>query len=405
MNSPDYSELKVLILDDSKFVRSVMTRILKSIGVDKISEASSGDIALKLLGNPENNVDIIFCDLMMPDMDGIEFLRHVEFCEFRPAFLFVSGAEAALLETVEQAARARNLHVLGSVKKPFTQEAAIRALNDYIIFASKVVALRKLPTPISIDDLQAALDQDQIQLHYQPKISLADNELVGFESLARWQHPERGAIPPDVFILAAEELGMIGAVTERTVTMALRQCAAWNKADLHKKMSLNLSAFMLVDTEFPQSLFMQAEQYGVSPDQLVLEVTETGVFSNLANTLEILARLKLKGFLLSIDDFGTGYSSLQQLSRVPFTEMKLDRSFVHGVSKLEKARAILKSSVDLGKKLGMTVVAEGVELKEDWDVLQALGVDVVQGYYIAKPMAAELIPMWSEKWASNPHAA
>ncbi len=392
-------DVSALLLDDNAFARMVSQRILGNLGIGTIIEASNGMFAIDLLKQDDTTIDIVFCDIMMPDMDGIEFLRHAETMANKPAIVFVSGADMSLLSTVENTARARNFEVLGSITKPFTLDAAQAALAKFAKFRSTSTVERRNYADVTAEDLQAALAGDQFRVQFQPKISLSDDVLVGFESLARWHHPDRGPIPPDVFIPAAEKEGLIGEVTERTVALTLKHCAAWARAGLHKKVSINLSAFMLVDTDLPNRLLEECLECEVHPEQVILEITESGLFKDMANTLEILARLHIKGFALSIDDFGTGYSSMQQLSRVPFKEMKIDKAFVNGASANRTARAILESSVDLGRKLGLSVVAEGAENQDDCDTLRKAGVDIVQGYFISKPMEADRVLSWSEEWA------
>jgi EAL domain-containing protein (putative c-di-GMP-specific phosphodiesterase class I) len=176
--------------------------------------------------------------------------------------------------------------------------------------------------------------------------------------------------------------------------LAMEQCAAWNHVGLHAKISVNLSAYMLVDLDLPDRMEMTTRRVDIRPGQIVLEITESGLFRDAATALDILARLHMKGFPLSIDDFGTGYSSMEQLRRVPFSEMKIDRAFVRGAAESSRARMILKSSADLGRNLGMSVVAEGAETIEDWKTLGDTGVDIVQGYFVAKPMAVEQVETW-----------
>jgi EAL domain-containing protein (putative c-di-GMP-specific phosphodiesterase class I) len=170
---------------------------------------------------------------------------------------------------------------------------------------------------------------------------------------------------------------------------------------MRTKVSVNVSAHMLVALNLPDLLARDAERFEVDPHQMILEITESGLFHDSANTLDILARLHMKGFSLSIDDFGTGYSSMEQLRRVPFAEMKIDRAFVCGADKNAKAMAILESSAHLGRSLQMSVVAEGVETQADWNTVRAAGIDLAQGYFIAQPMAAELVPAWAVQWASQ----
>lgn len=389
--------LRVLVVDDKAFVRTMTGRILQSVGISNVSYAADGHEALDLLKRDDPRIGLVLCDLMMPDMDGVELVRHAAELPHKPPFIFVSGANAALLGTAADMARARGLLVLGAIEKPVSVESVRGMLTKFAeVRSSPKTAPRTLP--LSPADLTRALDRDQIILHYQPKVNLRTARIEGFESLARWQHPDHGLVPPGQFIAMAEESGTIEPLTDRVLLLALRQCAAWNAAGLATKISINISAHLLVDLRMPDRIAREAAQAGVDPKQIVLEITESGVFRDAADTLDILARLHMKGFALSIDDFGTGFSSMEQLRRVPFGELKIDRAFVNGAAQNQKARAILQSSASLGKSLGLTVVAEGAETQEDWDLLAALGLDLVQGYFVSKPMPAEAVLAWTKAW-------
>ena len=392
MSDSGLAPINVLLVDDSSFARNVAQRVLQGVGVRFIQNASSGQECLDILGRGGPPVDVIFCDLMMPDMDGVQIVRLVAALPLRPAFVFLSGADAALLGTAEAAARARGLNVLGTIQKPLTPGAVrhvLSQLNETAIAPGRAKTIEVTPK-----DLERALLEDQFLLHFQPKVSVTEGHVVGFESLIRWLHPEKGLIAPGAFIGVAERSGTIAGLTDRVTTLALTQCAAWSSAGLRTRISVNLSAYMLVDLELPDRMAREAARFRIEPRQLILEITESGLFQNAANTLDILARLNMKGFQLSIDDFGTGYSSMEQLQRVPFAEMKIDRAFVHGASENAKAKALLESSASLGRSLQMKVVAEGVETQEDWNAVRTAGVDYVQGYFVAKPMAAADIPAW-----------
>ncbi len=397
----EHDGVQALLVDDNAFARSLGKRVLHAAGIDAVRLASSGDDAFALLEKVEPGINIVFCDLMMPGMDGVQIVRRLAELPTQPAFVFVSGASAALLNTVDAAARARGVHVLGFIQKPLTVEAVRRVLdhmNDQRLAAPRIdVAV----TPAEID---AALAGDQFHLHFQPKVSLIDRHVAGFESLARWQHPEKGWISPAAFIAVAEQSGQIAAVTERIIQLALTQHAQWAVAGQHETTSINLSAHTLVDLEFPDRLARESERFGVNPGEIILEVTESGVFKDIANTLDILARLHMKGFSLSIDDFGTGYSSMEQLRQVPFSEMKIDRAFVNGASSNAKMRAILESSASLGRSLQMSVVAEGAETQEDWNAVHSAGVNLLQGYFVARPMPADQVSAWLARWTAS-HAA
>ncbi len=370
------------------------------MGVEHISYAANGHEALEFLRRDNPRVGLVFCDLMMPDMDGVEVVRHVAELSHKPPFIFISGANAALLGTAADMARARGLLVLGALEKPISVEA-VRSMLAKLDNVRTSPRLAQQAVPLTAADLSRGLDRNQIILHYQPKINLRTSRIEGFESLARWQHPDHGLVPPGQFITLAEESGIIEPLTDRVLSLALAQCADWNAAGMPTKISINISAHLLVDLRMPDRIAREAAQHRVDPKQIVLEITETGVFRDAADTLDILARLHMKGFALSIDDFGTGYSSMEQLRRVPFAELKIDRAFVNGAAQNHKAKAILQSSSNLGKSLGLSVVAEGAETQEDWDLLTALGLDVVQGYFVSRPMPVESVMAWSKDWNSK----
>lgn len=392
-------QLSILVVDDKALIRTMTGRVLESLGIEKISYAADGRAAIALIKAANPRIDLVFCDLMMPDLDGVEVVRHVATLEDKPAFVFISGANAALLSTAADMARARGLMVLGAIEKPISSDA-VRAMLAKVESGSPArVAPRSLS--LTAQDLQGGLDENQIVLHYQPKISLSTRAIEGFECLARWQHPDHGLVPPGQFVALSEESGQIKPLTDRVLSLALKQCAAWNKAGFTTKLSINISAHLLVDLAMPDRIAAEAASHGLDPQQIVLEITETGVFRDAADTLDILARLHMKGFALSIDDFGTGYSSMEQLRRVPFAELKIDRAFVNGADQNQKAKAILQSSAALGRNLGLSVVAEGAETREDWDLLASLGVDVVQGYFVARPMPVEAVLGWCRTWAAE----
>lgn len=390
---------QALVVDDTAFVRTMTVRVLQSLGIAQVVQAANGTEALAHLRREGSAIGLVLCDLMMPDMDGVEVVRHVAEMDHKPAFIFISGANVALLATAADAARARGLSVLGAIEKPISIDAVKPLLEK--LKADRPRRAAPQAFDVTVTNLAQALEDNQIVLHYQPKVNLGTRMVAGFESLARWQHPTHGLIPPGQFIALAEESGLIAPLTDRVLTQALQQCAAWNAAGLRTKISVNISARLLVDLAMPDRITREAAEHHIDPRQIILEITETGVFRDAADTLDILARLHMKGFALSIDDFGTGYSSMDQLRRVPFSELKIDRAFVHGAAENQKALAILRSSVSLGHSLGLRVVAEGAETQEDLNLLAAAGVDIVQGFFVAKPMVVDAVPAWTQQWETR----
>lgn len=386
---------KFLVIDDEEFIRNLVVRILKNLGAENVHMTDSGTGAIDMIKR-DGAPDIVLCDLNMPNMDGVEFLRHLVACNFKGGIAFISGEDKRILETAVQLGKAQNLHVLGALSKPITP-AALSVLIDKFGEGHRTHGVRP-NIEISADDLHDALDGGKLTAHFQPKVSVETRELVGVETLVRWIDPDKGFIPPDAFVHVAESNGMIDQLTDTVLKIAMKQGSDWLSRGHDLKVAVNLSVDNLNRLDLPEFIVNTAQKSGIDPHNVVLEVTESRLMEDIVKPLEILTRLRLKGLALSIDDFGTGHSSMEQLKRIPFTELKIDRTFVNGATHDTTARAILESSVTLAKSMGMSTVAEGVENQEDWDLIASLGVDLVQGYFIAKPMAGDDFDDWLTDW-------
>ena len=242
--------------------------------------------------------------------------------------------------------------------------------------------------------IRTGIARQEFTVWLQPKVNARTLEPVGVEALARWRQADGSFVPPDLFIVVAERAGIIDALSGVLLTAALQDAARLHQAGFPLTISVNLSALWLDDLSLPDLMLRSVLAVGLTPADVILEVTETGVTKDVAIALDVLTRLRLKGFGLSIDDFGIGYSSFEQLGRIPFTEMKLDRSFVNRGAQDSAARAILESSMAMAQKLKLTTVAEGVETDAELQFMRALGCDNVQGYLIAKPMPASELIRW-----------
>ena len=244
-----------------------------------------------------------------------------------------------------------------------------------------------------IGELRRALDHRELVLHYQPKAILADGEVHAVEALVRWNHPIRGLVAPDDFIPMAQQTGLIKPLTLYVIDEALRQCRAWQDDGLRLAIAVNLSARSLWTPTSRAGRRSCSSAGTSSPRLLEFEITESAMLADPARTKLILEQLSAIGIRLSIDDFGTGYSSLAYLKRLPVSEIKIDRSFVMNMDKDEDDATIVRSTIDLGRNLGLDVVAEGVESEQVWDRLKALGCTAAQGYYLSRPLPeAELPP-------------
>jgi EAL domain-containing protein (putative c-di-GMP-specific phosphodiesterase class I) len=249
-----------------------------------------------------------------------------------------------------------------------------------------------------LSELRRAVETNQLVLHYQPKVSLADNRVTAVEALVRWQHPERGFVPPQNFIPFAEQTGYISAITEWVLRRATQQCGEWHRAGLDIRVSINVSAR---DLRQEETLVRLAEEALAAADVpaglLCLEITESGLMEDPRGAQSTLRKLRELGIAASIDDYGTGYSSLSYIKQLAVNELKIDRTFVSGMEADHSNAAIVRSTIELGHNLGLTVAAEGVETDHEAAVLRRYGCDLAQGYHFARPMPAEVFIAWLAK--------
>jgi diguanylate cyclase (GGDEF)-like protein len=242
--------------------------------------------------------------------------------------------------------------------------------------------------------LRRALDAGELELHYQPKVTLGAGEVVGVEALVRWNHPTRGYIPPDEFIPLAETSGLMHRLTEFVVDTALAQVASWRTQGLPVSVAVNISARDLHGPELARTVSEALARHRVPATVLKLELTERTLMAEHTRVVDTLVALEALDVEISLDDFGTGYSSMFMLKRLPVSELKVDRSFVSRLAETEDDASIVRSIIDLAHALGLEAVAEGVETEEVWRQLQGLGCDTAQGWFVSRPMAAEAATEW-----------
>ena len=342
------------------------------------------------------NGSVMVLDLQMPEMDGIEVMRRLAQMPNPPALILISGHDVGVLRSAEKLCHAHGLEVIASLRKPLPVDTLLALFKQHIPDANrkKLDASHSVEDELTLIELQQAIRNEQLILHFQPQIEIATNKLSGIEVLVRWQHPEQGLIYPDRFISLAEQNGLMGELTHWVIDKTVKQEQLWQDAGLTTTMSVNISALDITGLTLPEQLAELLKNNKLAPPRLTLEITESALMGELVTSLDILTRLRLKGIKLSIDDFGTGYSSLSQLHRVPFTELKIDRSFVSNLNEDSEARAIVKTCILLGHELNMHVVAEGVESEEHLKLLKQMGCDFAQGYFIARPMPGSDLMAW-----------
>lgn len=392
--------MKILLLDDDPFALRLLERQLANIGIKVEHACEHAEQALELLCSESTDVDVVFCDLQMPHMDGVEFLRNLAIIAEPPALVLVSGEDPRVLQSAERLARAHHLHVLGTLHKPFDMDSLRRVMERHEALANDPT-LTGMQSVYGADELGDALARGELVNHYQPKVDLHTGRIVGVEALVRWQHPRDGLVPPGRFIPVAEQTGLIDELGRVVLAAALSQLRQWRDAGLELHVAVNVSMANLVNLGFPEYVLRETAGAGLPPSALVLEVTESRLMKDVRAPLDILTRLRLKRIGLSIDDFGTGHSSLAQLRDLPFDELKIDRGFVHGAAADASLGAILENSLRLARQLEMRTVGEGVEDKADWDYLAASGCDLAQGYFIGRPMPGDRLVEWLDDWRNR----
>jgi EAL domain-containing protein (putative c-di-GMP-specific phosphodiesterase class I)/FixJ family two-component response regulator len=389
--------LHVLVAEDHDFQRKTLVRMLAAMGARRVSEAADGKAALGIFSGPGEPVDVIISDLEMPGMDGMEFMRHVGEAKRGVSVILSSALDPALVSSVEAMTRAYGITLLGAIEKPVTQEKLGRLLEKYAP-PQPGKAPRPAAAAMPLEEIRRGLAAKEFEPFFQPKVSLSDGTITGAEALARWRHPEKGLLAPYAFIGPMESGGLIDDLTWVVLEKSAVLCREWLATGLQATVSVNLSLKSLSEPGLAERITERVVAQDLAPKHMILEITETAAMTDVAKALENLTRLRMKGFGLSIDDYGTGYSSMQQLARVPFTELKIDQSFVFSATEREASKVILASSLDMARKLKLKAVAEGVETRAHWNLLQELGCDVAQGYFISKPMEAAVFQGWALEW-------
>ena len=384
---------RLLVIDDEPDISQFIADAAEMAGY--LCEVTSTADHFKQALDPEPS--LIVMDLVMPDMDGIELLRFLGERKCQATIVLMSGFDKRVLRVAEDLANEHGLHVAARLQKPFRLSELLSLFEQCAgLHAGAAVQRARRSIVITTDELERALVNDEFVLHYQPQLDVVSGQVIGMETLVRWQHPDHGIIFPDAFINIAESLGMIERLTWLIIHRAFSERRVY--ADIYPTLSLsiNVSALSLNDLMFPDTVSGLAEAYHVPPSNLVLEITESGLINNLSYSLDVLTRLRVKQMRMSIDDFGTGYSMLQQLRRVPATELKIDKSFVQDMQADDGARALVYKTIELGHELDMTVVAEGVETDAQLDILRKHGCDVAQGYLFSRPVPLNQLMAWME---------
>jgi EAL domain-containing protein (putative c-di-GMP-specific phosphodiesterase class I) len=379
---------KILVIDDDDHIGEIIASAAHAMGFQ--CQATTDPAIFLAAVNPDTTLVLI--DLLMPNVDGVQLLRLLGQQQCRAPIVLMSGIGKRVIETAEQLGSVHGLSIVGHLHKPFR----LRELEG--LLRAHTAPELAIPIPLQTisppdHDLRYAIEHNQFVVHFQPEVDIASRAVVGLEALARWNHPGHGIIPPDDFITRLESLGLIDQLGWLIAHQALSQFPRF--ADHHgilPTLSLNVSAYSLRNLDYPDIFLSLTSKYGVPPDRIILEITESGLIKELASSLDVLTRLRLKQVQLAIDDFGTGFSMMRQLRNIPANELKIDRSFVQHLESSETDRTMVRKTIEMGHSLNLKVIAEGVETPWQLDFLHTHHCDLAQGELFSQPLpAAELI--------------
>jgi EAL domain-containing protein (putative c-di-GMP-specific phosphodiesterase class I)/ActR/RegA family two-component response regulator len=372
----------LLVVDDEAVQRLIVARAAGTLGIAADGAATLAEAVERV---QEIAYDVVVLDLGLREHDGIELLRSLRQAGSDAALVFVSGFDERVRQAAARLAAALGLRVAGTLGKPLLVDRLVALLRD---LPERDGGGRAEETP-EIDPalLAAAIGTDEIVCLFQPKVTLHDRRLVGVEVLTRWRSPVLGLVRPDRFIPLAENAGLIDQLTDRILAQSLRLFRPWRQQIPDLTLAVNLSPLSLTDLTLPERVCALLADSGVPAAALVLEVTEGAVMADYVTAADIMTRLRIRGMKLSIDDFGTGHASLLSLLRLPFSELKIDKSFVRTCLHDPEAPKIIRAVVSLARELGLQLVAEGIETEPVAALLARLGCTVGQGYLFAPPLS------------------
>jgi len=393
----DIAHLHFLVAQADPSERRALVALLGQLGAGRVTDVADGPATLQALeagATPRVNVALI--DLDLPGMDGLALLRRLGEIQCAARLIMTGAQPAGLLFSVETLAEAFGIELLGAIARPVTAVTLKPVLENY----TPLPRLAQTPAEpqFTFQQVGIGLQKRQFEPYFQPKIELATGQVKGLEVFARWNHPEHGVLGPASFVDALGESGRIDFLDWSMIELSVERQRWLQDQDIAIPISLNIASETLAHPAFVRQMSACLERHRVAATDVTFEISESSVLNTDPDFIERLVRLRMMGFGLAIDDYGTGRSNLQLLARIPFTELKIDRSFVDGASRRLPLSTVLRSCLSLAHSLERKSVAVGVETRRDWDFLQALGCTYAQGYHIANPMPATAFPAWLSDW-------
>jgi EAL domain-containing protein (putative c-di-GMP-specific phosphodiesterase class I)/CheY-like chemotaxis protein len=381
------SGTRIAIFHDDSEIAANIARLASEATFEVVHPASPAALEAEL-ANPL--VAAVALDLMGPRSGGFELLERVANAPARPQVIVVTALDTKTVDSIRRLGDSKGLNL-----------RVFRKDDEVSLLSSCLAELGKREVHFTAEHLDEAIERQYIHVEYQPKVPLVASEgEYAVEALCRLRHPHFGNVYPDQFIGIAEKHGLIAKLTDCVVCHGFRDLGVWRDQGVAVRLALNVSPELLKTSEWCEQFMRRCQEFAIEPDRITLEITESSSGATLDVALDVLTRLRLKGFHLSIDDFGTGFSSLAALYKLPFSELKIDKSFTFDFQKSAEARALIESTIGMAQRLGLTVVAEGVETEAVFRELRSMGCQQAQGYFISKSLPSEQVPRFFSDWDS-----
>jgi EAL domain-containing protein (putative c-di-GMP-specific phosphodiesterase class I) len=373
--------------------------LLRNLGVGQVIDAADGAAALALLAT-KAPPDVVLCDIDMPGMDGLEFIRHVAEGELAEAVIIASALDAKVVQAVRALGEGYGVQVLGAIEKPLTARRLGELLESYrprrgprSRFSSAAGGVA-----VSASEARIALEEGRIAFHLRPSVDVATGQLAAADAVARWHDADKGWIPPSTFVPLLEREALLGALTSRAIDGACAHLAGAAAASGAVAIAIDLPPTEIHDPTFADRTADGVRAAGVDPALLTFELDERAFRNAAGAALGLLTRLRVKGFGVGLDGFGAGHASFEQLRAVPLTELKLAPALVAGAGRDPRQAAVLEEAIELGRRLDVVIVGDGCDSEDDLSTLLALGCDRVQGAFIADAMSADELQGWASTW-------
>ncbi|MGI9895678.1 EAL domain-containing protein [Vibrio natriegens] len=377
-----------MVIDDHPLQTTLLTHALRKHGAF-VAPFNCVDKAIMCAETTQ--FDVIFCDIMMPGRDGVDMMELLDDINYQGKVVIVSAMDLTIISAVKAMCNDFSFEVVGKLQKPYDQLEVADIVDKMQQDTQKKATFIQ---PIEVDDHEFiwALDEGRVKNYYQPLVSTKSGEVLGYEALARWYHPIYGVLSPYHFLPIVERCGLSKALFDVVFNNVIYDI---KHRGFTQKVSINVDHANLEDPQFASRFLSLCHDNDIEPEQITIEITERDTFQASTSIYKNLLKLRMNGVTVSIDDFGTGSSTFEKLAQLPFNELKIDRSFVHGVESDPKKRNIVVAIRSLAKSLNIHVVAEGVENEATMKVMREYGIDLCQGFYINKPMPLEAITILS----------